>query len=140
MKSGLAGGLGSRGHRQGPSALAGTGEARDPGRYPQHVPPRSKGLPEGKTDAETFSSFSVWTNSDQGHKWLEKIQAPVEKSSIAFRIETQRPCSLLLCGGQGCKEVRSGLWAICLRPRVLSTCKQVPVVRCSRAGQVTLCS
>lgn len=35
-------------------------------------------LSEGKTDAETFSSFSVWANSGQGHKW-QKIQAPVEK-------------------------------------------------------------
>lgn len=84
----------------GTGGLAGAEGAGDPGKYfpfPTH-PPQSKGICEGKTDPETFGPLSVWTNSKQGSKWLEKIQASVEKSSISFFLEMWRPCTFLYLG------------------------------------------
>lgn len=106
MVSGLAGGLDSRlSDTTIPQPWLGLRELEIRGDT-RSTPPKSQGHSQGKTGAETFSSFSVWTNWDQGHKWLEKNQAPVEKSSISFQLETQRPCSLLFCMGKG--AMRSG--------------------------------
>lgn len=89
MVSGLAGGLGSRVSDTTPQPRVGLRELEIRGDI-RSMPPKSEGHSQEKTDAETFSSFSVWTNWDQGHKWLEKNQAPVEKSSISFRLERPR--------------------------------------------------
>lgn len=50
-----------------------------------------------------------------------------EKLHIILVRDTETLHTRSVCG-QGCKEVRMGLWATGLGPGVLGTCEQVPVV------------
>lgn len=90
------------GLRRRTAGLAGAERARGPGKYTP--PPRARAF-AGKHEPQNFwfplGSLSVWTSSGTRLPVAGVIQAPGEKTSVSFWLQTQRPWTLLP-GGQGC--------------------------------------